>query len=323
MLKTRVSVLRGGPSTEYDVSLVTGAGVLAALKNLGYYTRDIMISKRGEWLVDGQVKSPELALATTDVVFIAMHGAYGEDGTVQKICERLHIPFTGSSSFPSTLAFNKDTTKRVLQNYSINVPKHIRVHREDSQNLHELVSVVQSSFGPGYVLKPTSSGSSHGIQMANTAEELNIALTSMFTMYDEFMIEERIKGVEATCGILENFRNQSIYTLPPIEIIPPTTHDFFAADIKYSGETMELCPGRFSVSESTALTTAARVVHQALNLSHYSRSDFMVRDGEVFFLEVNTLPGLTTQSLLPKAAEAVGVSYDELIGHLVSTARVN
>ena len=252
-----------------------------------------------------------------------MHGAYGEDGTVQKICERLHIPFTGSNSFPSSIAFNKDTTKRVLQNYPVKVPKHVRVRKDDNHNLTTLVNAVASSFGPEYVLKPTMSGSSHGVVMVQSEAELETALVSMFDRYEEFMIEERIRGVEATCGVLENFRNQTLYNLPPIEIIPPTSHDFFATDVKYSGETTELCPGRFSFTETNALLEAALAVHQALNLSQYSRSDFIVRGGEVYFLEVNTLPGLTAQSLLPKAAAAIGLSYNQLIGHLVCTARVN
>ncbi len=322
MLKTRVAVLRGGPSSEYDVSLVTGAGVLKALKNSGYYTKDIMVSKRGEWLVDGQVKSPASALATIDVVFIAMHGAYGEDGTVQKICERLHIPFTGSNSFPSCVAFNKDTTKRVLLNYPVRLPKHVRVKREDDQDLAILAEAVISSFGPEYVLKPLTSGSSHGVVMVNNGDDLKDALTLMFTQHEEFMIEERIRGVEATCAVLENFRNELLYSLPPVEIIPPTTHDFFAADVKYNGATTELCPGRFSFSEKSDLLDAAITVHQALGLSQYSRSDFMVRDGEVYFLEVNTLPGLTPESLFPKAAEAIGLSYQQLIEHLIQTAKV-
>jgi len=322
MLKTRVSVLRGGPSSEYDVSLVTGAGVLVSLQNLGYHTEDIMITKRGEWLVNGRVKSPESALSTTDVVFIAMHGAYGEDGGVQKICERLHIPFTGSNSFPSSIAFNKDTTKRVLQNYPVKVPKHVRVRKADDQNLSTLTAAVIASFGPEYVLKPTMSGSSHGVVMVSGDADLEAALMVMFDRYDEFMIEERIRGVEATCGVIENFRNQSLYSFPPIEIIPPNSHDFFAADVKYTGATTEICPGRFSFSENATLIETALAVHQALNLSHYSRSDFMVRAGEVYFLEVNTLPGLTPQSLLPKAAQAVGLSYDQLINHLVTTANV-
>jgi D-alanine-D-alanine ligase len=323
MLATRVSVVRGGPSSEYEVSMATGTGVIAALKDLGYNVTDITVSKRGEWLVNGLVKSPDKALMTTDVVFIAMHGAYGEDGTIQRICERLHIPFTGSNSFPSSLAFNKDATKRALVSHGIQTPKHVKVTKKMTEDLDGLVYLIKNSFGPEYVLKPTNSGSSHGIKMVPTAAHLGMAILEMVEQdIDEFMIEERIRGKEATCAILENFRNQPLYVLPAIEIIPPDTHDFFAADVKYTGATTELVPGRFSYDEKDMIASMATTVHAALGLTQYSRSDFMVRDGEVYFLEVNTLPGLTSQSLFPKAAEAVGLSFPGLIDHLVKTARV-
>ena len=300
----------------------TGTGVIDALRKLGYTVSDITVSKKGEWLVNGLVKKPETALMTTDVVFIAMHGAYGEDGTIQRICERLHIPFTGSNSFPSSIAFNKDNTKRALLPHNIKTPKHVKITDKMIDDIDGLTYLIKNSFGPEYVLKPTSSGSSHGIIMVDSAGALADAIAVMFESSGEFMIEERIRGREATCAVLEDFRNQSLYLLPAIEIIPPASHDFFAADIKYTGETTELVPGRFSFSEKSTIAEATALVHTALGLTQYSRSDFMIRDGEVFFLEVNTLPGLTPHSLFPKAAEAVGLSFDGLIDHLVRTARV-
>ena len=322
MLATRVAVVRGGPSSEYEVSMSTGTGVINALKKLGYTVSDITVSKRGEWLVNGLVKQPETALMTTDVVFIAMHGAYGEDGTIQRICERLHIPFTGSNSFPSSIAFNKDNTKRALLPHNIKTPKHVKITKKMTDDIDGLTYLIKNSFGPEYVLKPVSSGSSHGIAMVDSSSALGNAIAQMIEESDEFMIEERIRGREATCALLENFRDQALYVLPAIEIIPPDTHDFFAADVKYNGATTELVPGRFSFSEKAAIAETASLVHTALGLTQYSRSDFMIRDGEVFFLEVNTLPGLTPQSLFPKAAEAVGLSFNGLIDHLVKTARV-
>jgi D-alanine-D-alanine ligase len=322
MLATRVAVVRGGPSSEYEVSMSTGAGVIDALKKLGHTVSDITISKKGEWLVNGLVKQPEIALMTTDVVFIAMHGAYGEDGTIQRICERLHIPFTGSNSFPSSIAFNKDSTKRALLSHNIKTPKHVKINKSMTDDIDGLVYLIKNSFGPEYVLKPTSSGSSDGVVMVDGAGALADAIREMTVNTLEFMIEERIRGREATCALLEDFRDQSLYVLPAIEIIPPASHDFFAADVKYTGATTELVPGRFSFSEKDAIAQTATLVHTALGLTQYSRSDFMIRDGEVFFLEVNTLPGLTPNSLFPKAAEAVGLSFEGLIDHLVKTARV-
>ena len=322
MLRTRVAVLRGGPSSEYDVSLITGSGVLSALDTLGYFGRDITISKKGEWLVGGVVRQPEVALGDIDVVFIAMHGAYGEDGTIQKICERLHIPFTGSNSFPSSLAFNKDSTKRVLQSTNLNLPKHVRITKEDSSYLSEIITNIGRSMGTRFVIKPLTSGSSHGVVMVDSLSELEQTLGNTLEQYDECMVEERILGTEATCGVLEGFRNEPYYVLPPIEIIPPSTHGFFAEDVKYTGETEEICPGRFSFTVREKITEAARLAHITLGLTQYSRSDFMVRGEDVYFLEVNTLPGLTPESLFPKAAEAVGLSFPELVRHLVLTAKV-
>ena len=322
MLRTRVTVLRGGPSSEYDVSMTTGAVVLTALKELGYYTTDVIITKRGEWLMNGLVKPPLMALMTTDVVFIALHGTYGEDGTVQKICERLKIPFTGSNSFSSALAFNKDTTKRVLRESGIKLPKHIKIKRQEVIDIDQLITAVELTFGHRYVLKPITDGSSHRVIMANSVADLKPAILTMLESLDEFMIEERIIGTEATCGVLEKFRDEDYYTLPPIEIIPPSGHDYFSADIKYTGETTELCPGRFSYDEREKIITATRMVHNILGLTQYSRSDFIVKKGEVYFLEVNTLPGLTPNSLFPKSAEAVGLNFKGLIDHLIRTAKI-
>lgn len=322
MYGTRVAVVRGGPSSEYEVSMNTGARVLKALKELGYDTRDIVITRKGEWLVDGKAKDPEAALLSTDKVFIAMHGAYGEDGTIQKILERLHLPFTGSNSFPSSLAFNKDATKRALNNHQIKTPKYVKITPKMLSDVEALTFLIKNSFGPEYVIKPTRDGSSHGVEMVSNISELTEALIKRRDTEADFMIEERIRGREATCALLEGFRDQSLYVLPAIEIIPPATHDFFAEDVKYSGTTTELVPGRFSFSEKAMIAEAASIVHTALGLSQYSRSDFIIKEGEVFFLEVNTLPGLTEECLYPKATEAIGLSYAGLIDHLIKTARV-
>lgn len=322
MLQTRVVVVRGGPSSEYEISMTTGAGVLAALRELGYHTTDVVVTKSGDWMVEGRVKVPEHTLLTTDVAFIAMHGAYGEDGTIQRIFERHHIPFTGSNSFPSSIAFNKDATKRALVHTDIKLPKHVKIRKDEFGDTLALAKIIAKSFGPEFVLKPTQSGSSHGVMMVTGTAELAQAITDIFSVSTECMVEERIRGTEATVAVLEDFRNEPLYTLPVIEIVPPATSDFFSADVKYTGDTLEICPGRFSFEEKRKLSEAAALVHVTLGLSQYSRSDFMVRNGDVYFLEVNTLPGLTPQSLFPKAADAVGLSFNSLVEHLVKTARV-
>lgn len=323
MLKKRVAVLRGGTSSEYEVSLQTGASVIGALQELGFHIIDVIVTKDGEWLVDGVVKSPEQALSTADVVFIAMHGAYGEDGTVQKKCERLHIPFTGSNSFPSSIAFNKDATKKYLRESGIRMPKHVRVEPDIFDTYEMFTTALTRSVGKRFVVKPLTSGSSHGVQMVQSVDDLHDILKDVFIKYDACLVEERIDGVEATCGILDDFRNEKHYILPPIEIIPQSAHDFFTSDAKYDGSTAEICPGRFSFSIRESIGNAALAAHIGLGLSQYSRSDFMIKGDNVYFLEVNTLPGLTAESLFPKATAAVGLSFTQLIEHLINTARVH
>lgn len=322
MLSKRVSVLRGGPSAEYDVSMKTGAGVLQSLKKLNYFTQDVVITKTGQWLEGGRIRSPEQILSTTDVVFIAMHGAYGEDGTLQRLCESLHVPFTGSNSFPSRLAFNKDATKRALQPYNIKLPRHTRVTSEDIPMLDHMVNAIIKTYGPEYVVKPLMSGSSDGVVMVKNSNDLKDIVLETLTVHDACLVEERIHGVEATSGILEGFRGDTHYVLPPIEIIPPQSADYFDYEVKYNGQTEEICPARFTLELRERIGEVARLVHQVLDLSHYSRTDVIVKGDEVYFLEVNTLPGLTDESLFPKAAAAVGMTYDQLIEHLVLTARV-
>ncbi len=317
---TEVAVLRGGPSSEYEVSLSTGAGVIEALMPESVCVRDVIITRKGEWMVGGFVKTPEHALAGVDVAFIALHGTYGEDGTVQRILERIGVPYTGSTPYASALAMNKVLTKDFLKSQGILMPQHMRVSRDGTADLRQTALTITQLFGPEYVVKPVSGGSSIDTVMVGSYAELVRALEVILDRVDTVMVEERIRGKEATVGVLEQYRGDPYYVMPAIEIVPPAHADFFSADVKYTGETEEICPGRFSSSERETLLDRARRVHTALGLRHYSRSDFMVTDKDIYFLEVNTLPGLTSQSLFPKAIDAVGGSYTELVLHLLKLA---
>jgi len=316
----RVAVLRGGPSAEYDVSMKTGAGALAALRELGYVVKDIIITREGEWLDQGFVRTPEQALEAVDVVFLGLHGAYGEDGTVQRIFERLRIPFTGSRSFPSAVAFNKILTKESLRLHGVKMAEHRRVKREDIEDIDTEAAAIASEFGPQYIIKPVASGSSVGTMFVRDAALLPQALRDALTQTGEVMVEEYIRGREATCGVLEGYRGERLYSLPVVEIVPPQEAVFFSADVKYNGATQEIVPARFSYHEKAQIEELARFVHDELGLSQYSRSDFILRDGKPYFLEVNTLPGLTSESLFPKAMKAVGGDLKQLIQHLIETA---
>lgn len=320
MQKCRIAVLRGGPSEEYDVSLRTGKNVLDALDRDTYEPLDIAITKSGEWLREGRVRMPHEILESVDVAFIALHGVYGEDGTVQRLLDLLGVSYTGSRAFPSAIALNKVMTKDKLASVGVRMARHMLIGSSVKDNTEGLTNSISELFGPKYILKPVNGGSSIGTYIAQNKQALYTALEKMLSQYEQVLVEEFIEGKEATCGVINNFRGQPLYALPVIEIVPPPEALFFDYEVKYNGKTEEICPGRFAQHEKEEIERLARLAHEVLELSQYSRSDFIIADDGVYFLEVNTLPGLTTESLMPKALETVGCTYKEFIQHLVEDA---
>jgi D-alanine-D-alanine ligase len=320
MYQPRITVLRGGPSLEHEVSLQTGATVIRSLLTQNYEVKDILITKGGEWLDLGRKREPDQILKMTDVVFIALHGAYGEDGAVQRVIQRESVPFTGSNALSSAIAFNKYLTKQVLSSHGILLPKDYLVTNSLTEDIDVTVSNITTTFGPEYIIKPVASGSSFGVELVREGQSLKPVLERMLTEFDQVLVEQFIRGKEATSAVLEDFRDDELYAFPTVEIIPSLDNVFFSTSAKYTGSTQEICPARFSYSERSEISNISKIVHKALGLSQYSRSDFILKDGRPYFLEVNTLPGLTKESLYPKAAEAVGLSLDQFVAHLVSTA---
>jgi D-alanine-D-alanine ligase len=320
MNRIRVAILRGGLSEEYTVSLMTGAAVLECIDQNQFDPIDVVISKCGEWLVDGRVRLPEHVLHCVDVVFIALHGTYGEDGTLQRFLDRFCVPYTGSKAFASSIAMNKLMTKNFLKDASFKFPKHWHVRSDVEDELGSVSDSITALFGPEYIIKPVASGSSVGAMRVKNQALLRQAMADALDIYDEIMVEEYISGKEATCGVVERFRGESFYALPPIEIVKPESAEFFDQKVKYDGSTKEYCPARFQNSTKNDIETYAKHIHETLGLSQYSRSDFIIGEDGIYFLEVNTLPGLTKKSLFPKALEAIGTPYSEFVTHLLTDA---
>ncbi len=323
-MKIRVGVLRGGPSHEYEVSLKSGATVLNNLNSDKFEGVDIFIDKQGVWHIDGLVVKPENALKRIDVAFIALHGEYGEDGQIQKILEHHNIPFTGSDSFSSAIGMNKALSKDAYKKRGIQSPYHKLIKADDKDikkdNLHNLAMQIFKTVHLPFVIKPVSAGSSVGVFIVNDFEGIEVALKKAFEVSDDLMIEEYIKGIEATCGVIENFRDQKLYALPPVEI-RPIGKDFFDYEAKYEGKSEEICPANFSHDIKEEIMRLSKLAHEALGLNHYSRSDFIIHPKRgIFILETNTLPGLTEASLLPKALHAVGGKLEHFIDHLITLA---
>jgi D-alanine-D-alanine ligase len=318
MSKLRIAVLRGGPSGEYDVSLQTGGSVLKHMPEK-YQAYDILISKDGRWHREGVARSPDRALLGIDAVVNALHGEYGEDGKVQQLLQSLGIPYTGSNSLASALAMNKVLSKKAFENHGIKTPYYAVIRRGD--DINEKTSYIFNHFLLPFIVKPASSGSSLGVTLVKNFDNLFDAIEKALSISDTALIEDYIKGKEATCGVVDGFRGEQTYALLPVEIAHGPQHDFFNYEAKYGGGTQEICPGRFSDSEKEEIQRLAKHVHNSLGLRHYSRTDFMIHPRRgIYVLEVNTLPGMTSESLFPKSLAAVGSSLGEFLDHLISLA---
>lgn len=257
-------------------------------------------------------------LRQLDVVLLALHGEYGEDGQLQRLLERFGVPYTGADSFGSYLAMHKLMSKNRAKEAGLLTPdfRHIE-RREDSESAtHEIIR----NFHQPVVVKPIAWGSSIGVSVVGGYAPVLAAIEQLFEDgAPSILIEERIRGREATVAVVENLRSEKLYSCPPVEIIPPEG-EFFNYTNKYDGSTREIIPGNFSRVASEELQRAARLMHRALGLRHYSRSDFIVAPKGVYYLETNTLPGLTKESLMPKSLAAVGVSLPDFLSHLVDLA---
>ncbi len=318
MRGTVVGVLRGGPSKEHDVSLKTGHAILTHLPNEHYTARDIYIDKEGVWHERGRPTTPARVLPTVDAIVIGLHGEYGEDGEVQKLLERYGVPYTGSDSFGSYVAMHKVLTKERAKDLGLLTPKYRFI--EEGADSHAAAADIVRSFHQPVIVKPLRWGSSVGISIVGGFQPVHDAIEDLLARGAQgVLVEELIRGTEATAGVVENLRGEALYALPPIEIIPPGK-DFFSYDAKYSGATREIVPGRFQKPVQEELMRMARVMHEGLNLRHYSRSDFIVSPKGIYFIETNTLPGMTSESLLPKSLAAVGVAFPDFLAHLVDLA---
>ncbi len=322
----RVGVLLGGPSSEHDISLLSGMNVLRTLqKERRYEAVPIFITKNGAWLFgkDRAWMNPTEALMRVDRVFNALHGEYGEDGQVQGILNHVGVSYTGSGALASALAMNKMAAQRVLEGKGIKMPRSLVLgpHNLDTR-------AVLAFSAPPWIVKPLARGSSVGVSKVETHDDLVPAFKKAFAVDNQILAQEFIQGREITCGVLENDRAE-IQALPPIEIIPPEDAPFFDYQVKYNGRTQEICPADFHDAMLTKIKKIAMLVHEALGLRHYSRTDMILKPAsktrgapEVYVLEVNTLPGLTQESLFPKAARALGIEFGDLVHHLLGLARV-
>lgn len=324
----KVGVIRGGISGEYEVSLKTGSNVLSHLRgeklNKTYKAIDILIDKEGTWHINGKPVAIVDVFHSVDVIFNALHGDFGEDGKVQQILDEWNIPYTGSRAFASALAYNKVLAKEQFALFGVKTPSHILVPKYNKEDgpiksySKNVAKQIHSQIAPPWIVKPLSSGSSVGMKVCKTYPELINAFLDGVNKDVDVLAEEMIEGKEATVGVINHFRDKKLYILPSIEIRLHKSKNFFDFEAKYEGMSEEICPGNFTRKEKDELERLASLIHTGLNLDHYSRSDFIIHPKKgIYALEVNTLPGLTDESLIPKMLKAVGADVPVFIDHII------
>ena len=302
-----IGVLMGGCSSEKEISLKSGTGVVRALTEAGCKVSSLEIATENPDDITTLVRSAKI-----DVAFIALHGRFGEDGRIQKILEGIHLPYTGSDSVASGTAMNKLATYHVLQANHIRVPQFFDFQKSDEK---KVVSKVKMAFrGNPIVVKPVSEGSSFGVTVVFDYQKLLDAIHDAFSYGDQILVESYIQGKELTAGILGNT------LLPVVEIRPK--NPFFDYKAKYqTGMTEYIVPAEIDPVIARQVQQIAWRVHRSLGCRHLSRVDVLLDGRNIpWVLEINTIPGMTATSLLPKAASAVGIDFKNLCLNLVQLA---
>ena len=326
----RITVLLGGTSSERDVSLASGIRITDALRQRGHevvavdsaqgvlsaaeenrlrsgtVVKTLPPDTKALARLEAQLPSTLRSLPPADVVFIALHGGQGEDGTLQALLDLTGIPYTGSGHLASALAMDKDLSKKLFRAADVPTP--------DWRMAPVSLKEVQASLGLPVIVKPSKQGSTVGLTVVKRPEDLEPAVEEAYRHDDEVMVERFIAGRELTVGILGDL------ALPVGEIFPK--HEIYDYECKYTpGMASEKFPADLSPAQTRQVQELALRAFTALKLRGYARIDFrMPTDGTFFCLEANTLPGMTQLSLIPQAAAAAGINFSELCERIVNQA---
>lgn len=318
-----IAIIMGGYSSEYEVSLKSGQVVFDYLDKSRYNGYRIHIL-REKWVYVDQgnneypVNRGDFSVTVNgnrivfDAVFNAIHGTPGEDGLLQAYFELLNIPQNTCDYYQAALTINKRDLLSVLKPYGIKSAASYYLDKGDHIDTAKIIAVV----GLPCFVKPNKSGSSFGISKVKTAGELPIAIEVAYKEDSEIIIESFLDGIEVSVGVI-NYQGK-VSVLPITEIV--TENDFFDYEAKYLGKSQEITPARISSEVAEKVRHTAQRVYEILKMKGFSRSEFIIVDGEPFMLEMNTIPGLTTESLIPQQAKAAGISLEELFTNSIELA---
>lgn len=318
-----IAIIMGGYSSEYKISLTSGNVVFKNLDKTKFNGFRIHIFKE-KWVyvdhneTEHQVDKNDFSVTvegkkiTFDCVFNAIHGTPGEDGLMQAYFELLNIKQTSCNYYQAAITFNKRDLLSVLKPYGIQSATSYYLNKGESINEEEIISKV----GLPCFVKPNKSGSSFGITKVKTKDELDFAIVNAYKEDNEIIIESFLDGTEVSVGVI-NYKGKTT-VLPITEIV--SENDFFDYEAKYLGKSQEVTPARISEEMTEKVGAIAKKAYDVLKMKGFSRSEFIIVNNEPFMLEMNTIPGLTTESLIPQQAKCAGISLEDLFTNAIELA---
>jgi len=350
--RVKLVVLYGGVSSEHIISVSSADTIIKHLNFKSHLVKPVYITKTGDWVLakkfcDLKNNAEEMANFITcseklakdemrlsdinfpqgvdsvlkdrpDVVFIIMHGVNGEDGSIQGMLEYLGLKYTGSDVLSSALCMDKIYTKQICRLIKIPTPLFLAVQRRDwKTNSSKITEEIIQGLGLPVVTKIPAEGSSIGMDICINEKSFKASMNKLFADSPILMVEEFINGIEVTCGVLKESKEGDCIVFPPTEIVPKRSKyfDYYA---KYTpGASDEITPARISEKLIEKIQTYSIIIHKALRCGSMSRSDMIIRGGIPYFLETNTIPGMTPTSLYPQGAEAYGISFSELLDKII------
>ncbi len=320
MKKLNIAILAGGDSSESVISLQSAEQIRSQLDKQKYNAYTIFV-KKDEWVVtsdlfcDTIVNKDDFSFKVEgqkikfDFALIAIHGTPGEDGKLQAYFDLLDIPYSTSNLLTSAVTFNKYFCKAVLDYEDIKSAKAVLIRKNDDINESEIIK----KCGLPCFVKPNAGGSSFGISKVKTKEELLPAIKLALKEDDEVIIEEFIPGTEVTCGVLN--LNNKITALPVTEIV--SENDFFDYDAKYNGKSKEITPARISKEQTEKVKSISQKIYKVLNCKGVVRIDYIISDEKINFIEINTVPGMSGESIIPKQLKEYGMSVSEMYDYII------
>lgn len=321
-MKKNIAIIMGGYSSEVDISIKSGNVVYKNLDEDKYNAFRVHILQE-KWVVldedhaEYPINKADFSFTknnekiTFDCVFNAIHGNPGENGVILSYFKLLGIKHTSAPFYQMALTFNKRDTLSVVKEYGIKTAKSIYLNKGDEINADKIITKV----GLPCFIKPNNAGSSYGISKAYTKDDVFSGIEKAYKEDDAILIESFLQGTEVSVGVIEY--QGKIKVLPTTEIV--SENDFFDYEAKYLGKSQEITPARISEAEKNRVEEVAEKVYKSLNLKGFSRAEYILVNGEPHFLEINTVPGMTEESILPQQAAAAGISLQELFGNAVES----